>query len=67
MLATVLMLVILAGAGSIGGIVMVGFILGCLNAVLPVILTGDYAQAIYVAIVVVILLFRPQGFFGHEV
>jgi branched-chain amino acid transport system permease protein len=67
MLATVLMLVILAGAGSIGGIVMVGFILGCLNAVLPVVLTGDYAQAIYVAIVVVILLFRPQGFFGHEV
>ena len=67
MLATVLMLVILAGAGSIGGIVIVGFILGCLNAVLPVVLSGDYAQAIYVAIVVVILLFRPQGFFGHEV
>ena len=67
MLATVLMLVILAGAGSIGGIVIVGLILGCLNAVLPVVLSGDYAQAIYVAIVVVILLFRPQGFFGHEV
>jgi branched-chain amino acid transport system permease protein len=67
MLAIVLMLVILAGAGSIGGIVIVGFILGCLNAVLPVLLSGDYAQAIYVAIVVVILLFRPQGFFGHEV
>jgi branched-chain amino acid transport system permease protein len=66
MLATVLMLVILAGAGSIGGIVVVGLILGALNAVLPVVLTGDYAQTIYVAIVVVILLFRPQGFFGHE-
>ena len=67
MLATVLMLVILAGAGSIGGIVVVGLILGCLNAVLPVVLTGDYAQAIYVSIVVIILLLRPQGFFGHEV
>jgi len=67
MLATVLMLVILAGAGSIGGIVIVGLILGAMNAVLPVVLTGDYAQAIYVAIVVVILLFRPRGFFGHEV
>ena len=49
MLATILMLVILAGAGSTGGIVIVGVILGSMNAVLPVLLTGDYAQAIYVA------------------
>ncbi len=66
MLATILMLVILAGAGSTGGIAIVGAILGSMNAILPVLLTGDYAQAIYVAIVVIILLFRPQGFFGHE-
>lgn len=66
MLAMILMLVILAGAGSTGGIVIVGVILGSMNAVLPVLLTGDYAQAIYVAVVVIILLFRPQGFFGHE-
>ena len=66
MLATILMLVILAGAGSAGGIVIVGAILGSMNAILPVLLTGDYAQAIYVAVVVIILLFRPQGFFGHE-
>ncbi len=67
MFGTALMLVILAGAGSIGGVVIVGVILGAMNAVLPVLLTGDYAQAIYVAVVVVILLFRPKGFFGHEV
>lgn len=66
MLATILMLVILAGAGSTGGIVIVGAILGSMNAILPVLLTGDYAQAIYVVIVVIILLFRPEGFFGHE-
>ena len=66
MLATILMLVILAGAGSTGGIVIVGAILGSMNAILPVLLTGDYAQAIYVAIVVIMLVFRPKGFFGHE-
>jgi branched-chain amino acid transport system permease protein len=66
MFAMALMLVILAGAGSIGGVVIVGLILGGMNAVLPVLLTGDYAQAIYVAVVVIILLFRPKGFFGHE-
>jgi branched-chain amino acid transport system permease protein len=66
MLATILMLVILAGAGSTGGIVIVGGILGSMNSILPVLLTGDYAKAIYVAIVVIILLFRPNGFFGYE-
>jgi branched-chain amino acid transport system permease protein len=66
MLAIVLMLVILAGAGSIAGIVLVGLILGAMNAVLPVLLSGDWAHAIYVAIVVIMLLFRPRGFFGHE-
>jgi len=41
MLATVLMLVIMADTGSIGGIIVVGLIFGCLNAVLPVVLTDD--------------------------
>lgn len=67
MLLKVIMLVILAGAGSTGGIVIVGLILGSLNAVLPVVLSGEVAEAMYVGIVVVVLLFRPQGLFGHEV
>jgi branched-chain amino acid transport system permease protein len=66
MLIKVLILVIVAGAGSIGGILITGFMLGSLNAVLPVLLSGAVSDAIAVAIVVVILLFRPQGFFGHE-
>jgi branched-subunit amino acid ABC-type transport system permease component len=34
--------------------------------VLPVILSAEVAEAVYVAFVVVLLLFRPQGFFGRE-
>jgi len=67
MLVKVIILVILAGIGSISGILIVGLILGSLNAVLPVLLSGAASDAIIIAIVVVLLLIRPQGFFGYEV
>ena len=66
-LVKVLMIVILAGAGSFAGIFIVGLILGILYAVLPVVLPGATSDAIAVALFMVILLLRPQGFFGHEV
>lgn len=65
-LIKVLMVVILAGVGSFGGIFIVGLILGALYSVLPVLLPGAASDAIAVAIFIVILLFRPQGFFGRE-
>jgi branched-chain amino acid transport system permease protein len=67
MLVKVLIIVMLAGAGSIGGIIIAGLILGTLNAVLPVILSGAASDAVIIAIVVILLLIRPQGFFGYEV
>ena len=66
MLVKVLMLVILAGVGSIGGIFIAGLVLGCLDAVLPVVINGGASQAVAVGLVVVLLLIRPSGFFGHE-
>jgi len=66
MLLKVIMLVIMAGAGSIGGVITVGVILGVMNSVLPVVTSAEVAEAVYVGLVVVILLFRPQGLFGHE-
>ena len=66
-LVKVLMIVILAGAGSFAGIFIVGLILGILYAVLPVVLPGATSDAIAAALFMVILLLRPQGFFGHEV
>lgn len=66
MLVKVLMLVILAGVGSIGGIFIAGLLLGALNSVLPLLVNGAISEAIAVAVVVVLLLIRPKGFFGHE-
>ena len=69
MMVKVLILAILAGAGSISGILYTGLILGVLDSVLPVYLPGTTtslsANAITAAIVVVLVLIRPKGFFGH--
>ncbi len=67
MLVKVLIIFMLAGAGSIGGILIAGLVLGTLTAVLPVVVSGAASDAIIIAVVVVLLLFRPQGFFGYEV
>lgn len=66
MLIKALVLVILAGIGSIGGIFVTGLLLGGLDAVAPVIFDGAVADAIPYIVVVVVLLLRPRGFFGRE-
>jgi branched-chain amino acid transport system permease protein len=66
MFTKVLILVILAGVGSTGGIFLTGLLLGGLDAVLPLFMRGSFSDAISVVIVVVLLLFKPKGFFGHE-
>jgi branched-chain amino acid transport system permease protein len=67
MLVRVLIIVMLAGAGSISGILIGGLILGALNAALPVLIPGAGSDAVIISVVVVLLLIRPQGFFGYEV
>jgi branched-chain amino acid transport system permease protein len=67
MLIKALILVILAGVGSVSGILVTGLVLGGLDAALPVLVPGAGSDAITVGIVVVLLLIRPQGFFGYEI
>jgi branched-chain amino acid transport system permease protein len=67
MLIKVLILVMLAGIGSISGIIIAGLVLATLDAVLPVLISSAASEAIAVAIVVVLLLIRPRGFFGYEI
>lgn len=66
-LIKILILVILAGVGSFKGVIFVGMVMGALYAALPIVLAGTASDAVAVVIVLIILLFRPQGFFGHEV
>ncbi|MBN1367459.1 MAG: branched-chain amino acid ABC transporter permease [Dehalococcoidales bacterium] len=66
MLTKVLIIVMVAGFGSTGGILITGFILGALDAFLPLWVSGAGSTGIVLAVIIIILLFRPQGFFGHE-
>jgi len=63
----ILAILVLGGIGSIKGIMLAGLIIGTLDAFLPTVLTGPASEAVTLGVVVVLLLFRPQGFFGQEV
>ncbi len=65
-LVKVLILVMIAGIGSINGILIAGLILGSLDSILPILTSGATSDAIVIMVIVVILLIKPQGFFGLE-
>lgn len=65
-LVKVLILVMIAGIGSINGILVAGLILGALDAILPILAGGALSDAIVIMVIVIILLIKPQGFFGIE-
>lgn len=58
-----LVVVVLAGIGSVGGAFFAGLILGIVEAV-GAIFMGPYAVALGLLIFLAILMFRPQGLFG---
>lgn len=62
----ILMLVMLAGAGSMNGILITGTVMGFLDTIFPLYFQGNAGSAIPIAIIVVLLLIKPEGFFGHE-
>lgn len=66
MLLKALEIVVLGGIGSSTGIFLGGLIIGSLDATVPLFIGGSATTAISLGIIVAILLFRPQGFFGRE-
>jgi branched-chain amino acid transport system permease protein len=59
-----MIVVVLAGMGSIGGAFIAGLILGIVEAV-SAIFMGPYTIAIGMLIFLIILMVRPQGLFGR--
>ncbi len=58
-----LIVVVLAGLGSVGGAFFAGLVLGVVEAV-SAIFMGPYTVALGMGIFLLILMFRPQGLFG---
>ncbi|MBI5601895.1 MAG: branched-chain amino acid ABC transporter permease [Deltaproteobacteria bacterium] len=67
MLVKAIQVVVLSGIGNIGGILAGGLIIGTLDAILPLLADGAVTQAVGLGIIIVLLLFKPQGLFGREV
>jgi len=61
-----LVIIVLGGMGSLLGAVVGGILLGLLDGIIPVVLGSAEAAIAPLIIVVIILLVKPQGLFGHE-
>jgi branched-chain amino acid transport system permease protein len=58
--------IILGGLGSIPGAVIGGLIIGLIDGIVPPLLTTQIAGLVGFGVIILILLLRPQGIFGHE-
>jgi branched-chain amino acid transport system permease protein len=58
--------IVLGGMGSIPGAIVGGLILGFIDGFVPPLLSVAMADIIGFAFIILILLLRPQGIFGHE-
>ncbi len=67
MLVKIIGVVILAGIGSIGGIWAGGLALGIIDGLGPYFLSNVFSDPLGLALVILILIIRPHGFFGHEI
>jgi branched-chain amino acid transport system permease protein len=58
--------IILGGLGSIPGAVAGGLILGLIDGLVPPLLSTTIAAMIGFVVIIILLLLRPRGLFGHE-
>ena len=54
-------MVVLAGLGSIGGVLVAGLVLGVLQAIVTVYIGADYTLAVVFAVLFAALLISPRG------
>jgi branched-chain amino acid transport system permease protein len=58
--------VIMGGLGNIMGAIAGGLLLGIAEGLVSGFISSDYSEAIGFLIVILVLLFRPQGIFGRQ-
>lgn len=66
LLITGFAVVIVAGMGSIAGTVVVGLGIGLSEALFAQYISTDFRQAFVYAVMILVLLLRPQGLFGER-
>jgi branched-chain amino acid transport system permease protein len=66
LISRLLSIVVLGGLGSIGGAVLAALLLGVVESVVAVEYSPTWAAMSFFAILILVLLVRPQGFFGFR-
>lgn len=61
-----IMIVVLAGSGSLLGVIIGGFLLGMSDAIVPMVFGSASSVIAPLILIIIILIIRPQGIFGHE-
>jgi branched-chain amino acid transport system permease protein len=61
-----LVAITLGGMGSIGGAAVASYLLGMIESFTGTLVGADFAMLIYFFTLILVLLIRPQGFFGFE-
>ena len=61
-----LVIIVLGGMGSLLGVVVGGMMIGLINTLVPIFIGPTAAVAVPLVLIIIILIIRPQGFFGHE-
>jgi branched-chain amino acid transport system permease protein len=59
-------IIVLGGMGSLPGAFIGGMILGLVDGVVPVLFGHAWASMLPLLLVVLVLIIKPRGFFGHE-
>ena len=61
-----LIIIVLGGMGSLPGAFIAGMILGLIDGLVPIFFGHAWAAIGPMLIVIVVLVIKPQGLFGHE-
>jgi branched-chain amino acid transport system permease protein len=59
--------IVLGGMGSVGGVFLGGILMGVVEEITASIVGAQYRDLIVFSLLVIILIIRPQGFFGKKV
>ncbi|MEI6845199.1 MAG: branched-chain amino acid ABC transporter permease [Actinomycetes bacterium] len=65
LISRLLSVVILGGLGSIGGAVFAGILIGVVSSVAAVVWSPTWSEMTFFIVLLLVLLFRPQGMFGR--
>jgi branched-chain amino acid transport system permease protein len=61
-----LVIIVLGGLGSLPGAFVAGMLLGLIDGIVPVLFGSSVTAVAPLVVVILILLVRPKGMFGHE-